>query len=85
VNVIFAPGRAALVLGALLCVAVLLPADPPALAQIVTLDTSPAGRRQVIDGFGTCLSSTEGLQSWWQSLYFDDLQCSVLRYRLILP
>jgi hypothetical protein len=82
VNVLFAPGRAALVLGVLLCVAVLVPADPPPLAQTVTLDTSPAGRRQVIDGFGTCLSSTEGLLSWWQSLYFDDLQCSVLRMDL---
>ena len=65
-----------------LFVAVLLPADPLALAQTVTLDTSSAGCRQVIDGFGTCLSTTEGLQSWWQGLYFDDLRCSVLRMDL---
>lgn len=54
----------------------------PAGAQTVLIDTSPAGRRQVIDGFGTCLSGTEGLASWWQQLYFDDLQCSILRMDL---
>ena len=48
----------------------------------VTVDPSPAGRQQVIDGFGTCLSGTEGQQSWWQSLYFDDLRCSLLRVDL---
>jgi O-glycosyl hydrolase len=51
-------------------------------AQTVTIDISPAGRRQLIDGFGTCLSSNEGQQSWWQSLYFDELQCSMLRMDL---
>jgi O-glycosyl hydrolase len=66
----------------MLCVAVLLPADPAALAQTVTLDTSPAGRRQVIDGFGTCLSGSEGEQAWWQRLYFDDLGASILRMDL---
>ena len=81
-NVIFGPGRAALVPGVFLFVAFLLPGRPSSLAQTVTLDTSPAGRRQVMDGFGTCLSSTEGLQGWWQALYFDDLQCSVLRMDL---
>src|SRR5579864_8911983 len=48
-------------------------------AQVVTIDTSPAGRRQVMDGFGTCLSGNEGQQSWWQQLYFDDLRASMLR------
>jgi hypothetical protein len=51
-------------------------------AQIVSIDTSAGSRGQTIDGFGTRLSSTEGLQSWWQNLYFDDLQCSVLRMDL---
>ena len=51
-------------------------------SQTVSIDTSSAGRRQMIDGFGTCLSSSEGQQAWWQSLYFDDLQCSVLRMDL---
>src|SRR5215470_6420648 len=51
-------------------------------AQTVTIDTSSAGRRQVIDGFGTCLYGNEGQQSWWQSLYFDELQCSMLRMDL---
>ncbi len=45
----------------------------------ITLDTSTAGRQQVIDGFGTCLSGTEGQQPWWQTLYFDDLRCTLLR------
>ncbi len=48
--------------GAALLAADLLP------AQTVTIDTSPAGQQQVIDGFGTCLSGSEGQQSWWQRL-----------------
>jgi O-glycosyl hydrolase len=48
-------------------------------AQVVTVDTSLAGRRQVMDGFGTCLSGSEGQQSWWQQLYFDDLGASMVR------
>lgn len=51
-------------------------------AQTVTIDTSPAGRQQVMDGFGTCLSGTEGEQAWWQQLYFDDLRASMLRLDL---
>jgi O-glycosyl hydrolase len=51
-------------------------------AQVVSIDTTPAGRRQAIDGFGTCLSGGEGQQQWWQALYFDDLQCSILRVDL---
>lgn len=35
-----------------------------------------------MDGFGTCLAGTEGLQAWWQDLYFDELQCSLLRMDL---
>jgi O-glycosyl hydrolase len=52
------------------------------LAQTVTVDASVAGRRQVIDGFGTCLSGSEGEQEWWQQLYFDDLGASILRMDL---
>ena len=49
-------------------------------AQTVTIDTSPAGRRQVIDGFGTCLSGAEATQTtWWTNLYYGDLQASMLR------
>ncbi len=51
-------------------------------AQTVSIDTSQTGRRQVMDGFGTCISSGEGQQSWWRTLYFDDLQCSLLRVDL---
>ncbi len=65
----------------------LLASVPPARAQTavpatVAIDTSPTGRRQVIDGFGTCLSGGEGLQTWWQSLFFDDLRATLLRVDL---
>ena len=52
-------------------------------AQTVSIDTSPAGRQQVIDGFGTCLSGTEASQTtWWTNLYYGDLQASMLRMDL---
>jgi hypothetical protein len=50
--------------------------------QVVTIDTSPTGRGQIIDGFGTCLSGSEGQQSWWQQLNFDDLGASMVRIDL---
>jgi hypothetical protein len=37
--------------------------DWPLAAQTVSIDTSPARQRQVIDGFGTCPSGTEASQS----------------------
>jgi len=52
------------------------------LAQTITIDAGPFARHQLIDGFGTCLSGTEGQQSWWRSLFFDDLQASMLRVDL---
>jgi O-glycosyl hydrolase len=52
------------------------------LAQVITIDAGPAAHHQTIDGFGTCLSGNEGQQSWWRNLYFDDLQCSMLRVDL---
>jgi len=67
----------ALLLGLVLAVA----ADNTS-GQTVTIDTSPAGRHQVIDGFGTCIAGTEGEQGWWQNLYFNDLQASLLRMDL---
>jgi MYXO-CTERM domain-containing protein len=48
-----------------------------AFAQSVAVDTTQ--RAQTIDGFGTCLSSSEPMQSWWQNLYFDDLAASMVR------
>jgi O-glycosyl hydrolase len=51
-------------------------------AQTITIDASPSARHQTIDGFGTCISGNEGQQSWWRSLYFDDLQSSMLRVDL---
>ncbi|MHB8523907.1 MAG: hypothetical protein ACYDH9_24550 [Limisphaerales bacterium] len=49
---------------------------------IVTIDTSSAGRQQVIGGFGTCLAYTEAEQHWWQQFHYDDLQASILRVDL---
>lgn len=51
-------------------------------AQIITVDGGPSARHQTIDGFGTCLSGNEGQQGWWRNMYFDDLQCSMLRVDL---
>lgn len=51
--------------------------------QTIHPDTSASGRAQRIDGFGTCLSGTEGQSSWWQSLYFDDLAASMLRMDIV--
>lgn len=51
------------------------------LAQTVTIDSSPAGRQQTIDGFGAFLSS-ESQQAWWSSLYLDDLRCTIGRMDL---
>jgi O-glycosyl hydrolase len=48
-----------------------------ARAQSVVVDSTK--RHQTIDGFGTCLAGSEAKQSWWQSLYFDDLQASMVR------
>jgi hypothetical protein len=50
--------------------------------QTVTIDTSPAGRAQTMDGFGSCISSAEGESVWWQNLFFEDLQASILRMDL---
>lgn len=53
----------------------------PAAAQTVTvtIDTTASGRRQTIDGFGTCLSGTAGQTPAFQKLYFGDLKASILR------
>ena len=52
-------------------------------AQSVTIDASAGGRRQVIDGFGTCLAGDSGEKSWMQDLYYDDAHCSILRMDLV--
>jgi hypothetical protein len=54
----------------------------PLRGQTITIDTSPGGQRQLIDGFGTCLSGSEALETWWQNLYFNDLQASMIRMDL---
>jgi O-glycosyl hydrolase len=53
-----------------------------AKAQNVAIDLTPEGRRQVIDGFGTCITGNLPQQTWWQQLYFDDLRASILRVDL---
>jgi hypothetical protein len=65
-----------------LATSLLVVAGLPALAraQQVSIDTSAAGRQQIIDGFGTCLSGDEGQQPWFQMLYFAELQSSLLRF-----
>jgi O-glycosyl hydrolase len=52
-------------------------ASRPASAQSVSIDVST--RYQTIDGFGTCLSGSEAKETWWQNLYFEDLQASIIR------
>jgi hypothetical protein len=64
------------------CVLVVLQAHLPLRGQTITFDTSPAGQGQLIDGFGTCLSGSEALETWWQNLYFSDLQASMVRMDL---
>ncbi|MGE5557269.1 MAG: hypothetical protein ACM3WV_01515 [Bacillota bacterium] len=47
----------------------------------ITIDAGDP--QQVIDGFGTCLSGTNGSASWFQDLYYDDAMCSILRIDLV--
>lgn len=51
-----------------------------AFSQIVNIDATNAGKQQVIDGFGSCLAGDVGGQTWFQDLYFDDANCSILRF-----
>jgi O-glycosyl hydrolase len=54
-----------------------------AAAQSVTVDTSASGKQQTIDGFGTCLSGTEALETWFSDLFLDDLRASILRFDIV--
>ncbi|MDX2195054.1 MAG: BACON domain-containing carbohydrate-binding protein [Cytophagales bacterium] len=45
-----------------------------------TATITPAMRNQTIDGLGTCLYDNVGVQSWFQNLYYDDAECSILRF-----
>lgn len=65
--------RVGLVLGA----TVLLGSSAAAQSSI-TVDLSPAGRRQIIDGFGTALND-QAREPWFQELYLDDLRSSIAR------
>lgn len=62
--------------------AALVGAAAPVPSATVTIDTSPSGLRQVIDGFGTCIGNDIGKDPEFQKLYFDDLGCSIVRMDL---
>lgn len=66
----------------LLALALAAPVACSLQAQIVTIDTSPSGLRQVIDGFGAHQGSPDRDQTWWQELYYDDLGASIYRVDL---
>ena len=51
-----------------------------AVPVAIVVDTTQ--RHQTLDGFGACVSGDEAKQSWWQSLYFDDLRASLMRMDL---
>jgi O-glycosyl hydrolase len=51
-------------------------------AQTVSIRMLPNEPHQVIDGFGTCLYGREADSEWFQTLFLDDLRCSILRIDL---
>jgi O-glycosyl hydrolase len=66
----------------LLCaLGIALSAVTPSRAVTITIDDSPAGQRQVIDGFGTCIGAG-GDKDWFQKAYFDDMGGSIMRMDL---
>ena len=55
----------------------------PALrAADVSIDISPQGRMQTIDGFGTCHGNDMAKEEWYQKAYYDDLGCTIMRMDL---
>jgi O-glycosyl hydrolase len=49
----------------------------------VTIDTSSAGRQQVIDGFGTLSNAPPSTNpDWYTNLYLNDMYCSMVRVYL---
>ena len=58
--------------------------SPGACAQAtVTIDTSTAGRQQVIDGFGTLSNAPPTTNpDWYTNLYLNDMYCSMVRVYL---
>jgi O-glycosyl hydrolase len=53
-----------------------------ALADPNTVRILPGEIRQTIDGFGTCIHDHDADETWFRKLFFDDLQCSILRIDL---
>ncbi len=53
-----------------------------ALADPITVRILPGEIRQTIDGFGTCIHDQDADDVWFRRLFFDDLECSILRIDL---
>ncbi len=51
-------------------------------AQQGTITINPAQKFQVIDGFGAHQGNADVNQSWWQNLFFDDIEASIYRVDL---
>jgi O-glycosyl hydrolase len=51
-------------------------------AQTVSIRVLPSEPHQIIDGFGTCLYGSDADSEWFQSLFLEDLRCSILRIDL---
>ena len=55
-------------------------------AATITINDSPSGQKQVIDGFGTCIDNSDFAKTdWFQKTYYDDLGCSIMRMDLTPP
>ena len=53
------------------------------LAQGTVILKGTAQEEPTIDGFGTCLYGSEGLQPWFQDLYYNNAEFSILRMDLV--
>lgn len=69
-------------LAPLACLATLAANAPTASAADIAIDASPAGRLQIIDGFGTCHGNPWAGEKWYQAAYYDDLGASIVRMDL---
>jgi O-glycosyl hydrolase len=76
------PRRLARFARVLSLIVITLLADRFAQAATVSIDDSPSGRMQTIDGFGTCHGNPWAGEEWYQDLYFDDMGCSIERMDL---
>ncbi|MGB4968641.1 MAG: hypothetical protein WBO31_03855, partial [Saprospiraceae bacterium] len=54
----------------------------PNFAQPGSITISDTIKYQIIDGFGAHQSDASINQSWWNQLFYDDLECSIYRLDL---